>query len=81
MQLSSRAQAFQGKTVELTRSGIAVGRVVGNDLVVDRRTEAGERGTILRISDAGFSGLLFRVQLTTGEQINAYENDVKVVAR
>lgn len=79
MQLSQRAQDFEGKTVELTRSGIGVGAWINGEHVIVRRTEAGERGTIVRVTDAGFNGLQFRVRLEAGDAINAYEADVRVV--
>jgi len=79
MALSQRAQAFEGKAVELTRDGIGVTTMTPEFRVL-RRTATGERGTIIWVTDAGFNGLQFQVELTTGERINAYEADVKVVA-
>lgn len=78
--LSERARAFQGQTVELTRDGIGVSTWIDGVFTILRRTEAGERGVITSVSDAGFNGLQFGVRLTTGERINAYERDVRVVA-
>ena len=79
MALSQRAQAFQGKTIELTRSGIGVGKWVDGEYTIVRRTAEGERGRIVDVSDAGFNGLAFGVLLATGEYINAYESNVRVV--
>lgn len=79
MRLSERAQAFEGKTIELTRSGIGV-VAVDPEFRVVRRTAAGDRGTIVHVVDAGFNGLRFEIVLPTGEHINAYEADVRVVA-
>jgi hypothetical protein len=77
MALSARAQAFQGQEV-IVRKDLGI-IVMTPEFQVVRRTGFGERGIIESVSDAGFSGLLFSVRLTTGERVNAYERDIKLV--
>lgn len=77
--LSERARAFEGRTVEFLTSKIGVVSYTPDWHIV-RRVQAGERGVIESVSDAGSNGLVFWVLLQTGEHVNAYERgDVKVV--
>jgi hypothetical protein len=77
--LSARANAFGGRTVRITRAINLTSMSPAFHVV--RGIDVGETGTVLRVSDAGFAGLVFWVQLATGECTNVYETGCKVVKR